>query len=787
MGTPVFLGYGSRPEVNRETLLGAARALTLPGRYEARSWEELRIDGQLIIHSILRAIDESEIALFDLTTLNPNVPFELGYSIAKHKRIGLLLEGGSESASTNLRRFSLLQGVGYFQWTDQGSIVARVSSGSFDDALPLGDELLNGLTDLQTSSLFFLPALHRSEPDARIRSVVQKAADQRVKVVVADPDENRLETLTWYASKAYASAAVLLHFEAPRRTGHEFHNARLAFVAGLSHGYGRRVLMLADVDYEVPLDYANLMRAYRSVAEAESTAAEWIESANFERADTFHRPRLELAVELRGLTFGEHVAENEIQILPSYFIATAEYQAVLDAHLSIFVGRKGSGKSANLFLAAAELASDPRVLPVVIRPAAYDFQGLIGVMSTYEDLVKAYAIEGIWKLLLLSEVARTLLERLDARPAGVPLSVEEQEFFDGVTQGPVDVRRDFGSQIDAVIQSLEQEDRLDVESRRDLLNESLHTDWISRVRHLVSPVVTHFDRVAILVDNLDKGWERSADLDATSDLLLGLLSTVGKVERELVRDLPISSNLAVTLSVFLRSDIFAHVKERAREPDKIVASVVQWSDGEVLRRVVEERFLSSRRPGTLPKELWDRFFCADIDGESTPEYLLRRVLPRPRDLIFLCNAAVGVAINRGHQQVEASDIRAAEMLYSQFAFEALLVENGITQQEFESVLLEFLGSEAIMSKAEVLEHIASAGFHDMRAEQILTRLKAVSFLGIETKKDRFDFPEIGRATEKAEILARKTAKTEASTRHIVHPAYRPFLEIVDVEAEIHLM
>ena len=42
------------------------------------------------------------------------------------------------------------------------------------------------------------------------------------------------------------------------------------------------------------------------------------------------------------------------------------------------------------------------------------------------------------------------------------------------------------------------------------------------IRDRLGPVVANRSRIAILIDNLDKGWERSADLNVLSDLLLGL-------------------------------------------------------------------------------------------------------------------------------------------------------------------------------------------------------------------------------------------------------------------------
>ena len=54
--------------------------------------------------------------------------------------------------------------------------------------------------------------------------------------------------------------------------------------------------------------------------------------------------------------------------------------------------------------------------------------------------------------------------------------------------------------------------------------------------------------------------------------------------------------------------------------------------------------------------------------------------------------------------------------------------------------------------------IKKAGIGEVGAEQVFQRLKSVSFLGIETAEKTFEFPEIGRSSEKAEILAGQAVK-----------------------------
>ena len=98
----------------------------------------------------------------------------------------------------------------------------------------------------------------------------------------------------------------------------------------------------------------------------------------------------------------------------------------------------------------------------------------------------------------------------------------------------------------------------------------------------------------------------------------------------------------------------------------------------------------------------------------------------------MCNAAVMAAVNGRHDIVEEDDILAAEMNYSQFAYEALLVENGITVGQLDSVLLEFMDSDSVLPASAVRANLSLAGVEGEKADYVIARLKAVSFLGVET-------------------------------------------------------
>lgn len=778
----IFFGYASKPEVNRETLHTATREIAASGVTNAMSWEDLAVSGRIIVKRVIEAIDQASACAFDITTLNENVLFELGYAIARAKPVWILLDKTDVEAKQRWRQFELLKSVGYVGWSNAEDIKANFLSRRPDlEDKTLYDDLIEPeLGAYISASLFYLPAFHNTEPARLIDRRLNHELVRGVRLISADPTESALNPLPWYASKVYESDCTIVHFESPRRELATLHNPRSALVAGMARGLDRKVLMLAEEDYSPPLDYGDLLKVYRSARECEAILDRWLREVNLEPRGGTRTPRVRLAAELRTLRFGEHVAENELDNLSDYFVATGSFDDVIADRNALFVGRKGTGKTANMLQAAARLSGDARNLVVVIKPASYEFTSLLALLESLPVSVQQYSIQALWKFLLTSEIANRVLEVLESRVAGIPFTEQERKLLDYVESVGFGLRDDFGARFERTVMSISGlvEQSHSEAAGRDFLNEALHTQAIGRLRSLLGPVLKSKQRVAVLIDNLDKGWERSANLDLLAQLLLGLLAAVGRVKVDFGKEDYWRERVSLTVATFLRSDIYGHVMARAREPDKMPASLVTWDDPETLLRVVEERFLAARPDGTDPNELWTRFFAPEVHGESTRDYLVSRVLPRPRDLIFLCNAAASAAANRGHQRIEEDDLMAGELTYSQFAFESLLVENGITISLFSQVLLEFLGEPAIMDGARVRGLIARAGVDASKVDAVFERLRDVSFVGLETASQRFEFPAGGHSASRADVLARKfAAEQESGVRYAVHPAFRAYLEM----------
>jgi hypothetical protein len=785
-----FFAYPSTRPTLKEAIGGFMRDINQGDNARVQSWEQCSVGGKLIIQEICRAIDSCSMFFADLTGLNANVMFELGYAIARDKRIWLVLDTSLEKQQKMFEQLRLLTTVGYAPCLNSEQMVTcfHADSPFADLNTTIYKETIEpSLRDRAGASIVYLKSRHATEASIAITKAVHAA---RCSVVVDDPQESTVRTLAWYGEQVANAAGVLCHLTSPDREGSRLESAKYSLVAGLAFGLGKKLLMLAEGDYLAPVDYRDLLKHYGRSTEATAYADEWIAPIDAselkvreERGDRLTKARL--ATELKGLRFGDYVAENETEMLTDqYFVSTAAYEDALRGACSLFVGRKGSGKTANLLKVAQELQGDRRNLICQIKPAAYEMQGIVELLRRYRQRdTKGYAIASLWKYLLYSEVARTAAARLEDRPSATH-GAPEADYLRYVDDHADLVRPEFSVRLERCVARLLSDPAatggIDVEATRTAISETLHGGILSGLKSQIAIVLQDLERIVILVDNLDKAWDKASDFEVLAEVLLGLLGAASDIPQDLGRQGRRRKSVRVNLVAFLRSDIFYKVRECAREPDKISYSRLEWDDRDLLKRVIEERFVAGHDGDVSPDDLWTRYFCEEVAGRPTSDYLLDVILARPRDLIYLMNAAVATAVNRKHTRVEPDDILEAERQYSLYALESLVVENTLPAIDLESVLFEFVGSRSVVTQNELREILAGAGIDADMFDEMVKILCGLTFLGIEIGEDRFAFGEDPQRYRRNEVQARRYSERRGQLRRYkVHPAFRAFLEITN--------
>ena len=783
--TRTFFGYPSQPGILRDTIAEASRLIGETHLTEVETWETLKIGGQIIISRICEAIDRASLSCFDLTKLNQNVMFEVGYAIGANRPIWLTRDTTDIHSSQIWRQVRLLTPVGYIGYENAEDIRQKFIQEQPQINTPtiFEKEIEPNLIAGQEIDVFYLKSVIDTEPSRRLTQRIRRYESRGLQLSVDDATESNIQPLHWYGQQIYQANSVLAHFCSQHRIGALIHNARAALICGLAFGMKKPLLMLAEEEYAAPLDYGHLLITYGNTRECVDQADRWLSARKTKRKarqseETTALKTHHLATELRSLRLGEHVAENEAAELTDYFVETASYNEVLTRQLALFVGRKGTGKTANLIRAAAELAEDKRNVVCVIKPAGYEMDSLVALLQRFRQFdAKSYLVESMWKFLIYSELGAVALEAIRAREqvTGVPPIGDEWALAQYVQDPANGLNEEFSVRLEHVVTRLADiAPDSSIGSTRMKISEGLHSTVLSTLRKLLGNVLTDKERVAILIDNLDKAWKRRAETEVLSELILGLISSIGRIQNDFKAATGGRQPIKFTAAIFIRSDIFTYVSRAAREPDKIPVSHINWNDKDLLLRVIEERYVAARQFAVSPNELWEKLFCPTIEGQETRDYIWSNVLSRPRDIVYLCNAAIINAVNRGHQVVKEQDVIDARKYYSQFAFEALLVENGISISEIESVLYEFVGGSAIRTEEEVQTAVRASGISDNRRMEVLQHLLRVSFLGRETKPGVFQYSEVvsaWRAVLGQRLLGGQTP------HYSIHPAFRPYLEV----------
>jgi hypothetical protein len=106
----------------------------------------------------------------------------------------------------------------------------------------------------------------------------------------------------------------------------------------------------------------------------------------------------------------------------------------------------------------------------------------------------------------------------------------------------------------------------------------------------------------------------------------------------------------------------------------------------------------------------------------------------------------------------------------------LLVES-IARFDLEDALYELAGLDAVIEESVVAALLVEKGLPN---EAVISWLLRASFFGIEINDDVFDYPEGEPGEKRARVLARRfSEQTSRPARLRVHPAFRPYLQILD--------
>lgn len=777
-----FYAYAGHKEDLKEDIRDAVKAINESGNNIVIStWEDYSIGGKFIIDDILSSIEHCDLFMCDLTYINFNVLYELGYAIAKEKKIWISLNKTHSDSVLNYKNFKPLTTIGYAGYSNSYEL-----ENSFYSELPhvsgkkieIGNkqnELIDSLVYLKSEASTSASNIATSLIN---KSPLPKKVDDKLEITAP---------LNWYLENLQNSLGVIIHFHTTKSDQEtSFDVGRKALVAGLAKGLGCNTLLLAHSPFQAPLDYDHELNIHSTADDCEMILKKWLEPLHEEFKEKVedykgYEAGKKALGKLSNLIIGDYVAENESGNLLDYFLETAEYKEALNSQKILFVGRKGTGKTANLIKLKNQFALNKRNFVVSIQPQGHEFEGILDILDKLsQSSEEGHLIESIWKYLIYSEIAKQYFDYLDSLPLHYTMSEDETEFCDFVQINERFINADFTLRLENIINNLKTIEETDtLEQQRYKVSEFLHNTMINHLRKLLGKVLHKKENVKILVDNLDKSWNDNAELNKLSTLLFGLLNVIHRITDEFEKTNYNYINVNLSLIVFLRSDIFSRVMLNVQERDKIATKYLKWTDSNLLFRVIEERINYSSEGVSSPEALWNNYFCPHVRGMPIREYIINLIIPRPRDIIFLFKAALQKAINHGHTRVEEEDFIDAEYLYSEYAIFSLFPENGNRINDLEELLYEFAGSSSIISQEELEQYLNKIS-KSMNVNELVKVLCEMTFVGQEIQDGQFEYYGYKRPDKLIDKLAEKLSEQNGcSKRYKINPAFHAYLDITN--------
>lgn len=763
-----FVVYPSEPEFISSTIEQAVKSLkSNASDLVVNTWRSMHISGQIIFCEICKSLRASRAAIADVTTLNFNVLFEIGYALGLGLTVMPVRDTTVVRDTKDFDELGILDVLGYIDFQNSVDLAAALP-----EALRRARPVSTHVSVNFEQPLFFVKSHIHSEGVVKLLSALKKSG---IKFRTFDPRETSRLSLHDALKQVNSSLGVVAHLVSQDRRGASAHNGRSALLCGLAMAAGKRVLMLQEGEFRQPIDYRDIIASYSDPAKVPSLVVPFIKRLVDALQPSRFVPTVLPLTPLEMIDLGDLAAENEISALRSYFVATAQYNEARRGHGRLVVGRKGAGKTAIFYSVRNAFWNSRSHLVLDLKPEGHQFTKLReAVLTPLSRGMQEHVLTAFWSYLLLMEIALKIVREEKQHASRNP---ERAALYEAVQKAAgIDLdfeQGDFSERLLTLVDS--------IVARRGCMEDILRTEnvteliYASDVRLLQETVAAFLqskEGVWLLIDNLDKGWPVGGAQPEDILLLRCLLEATRKLQRQLER-----RDVEFRCIVFIRNDVFDHLLSGTPDKGKDTAILLQWTDAEAFKEVLRRRIVASTGHDDIFERLWATYFDTHVRGEDSFTYMLSRTLLRPRDLLRFVRQCVNVAVNRGHPKVTEDDILTAEKAYSDDQLQEVSFELQDISPSYGDVLYAFIGVQPVLSSSDVQTRLRAAGTKDEDLNRVVELLLWFGFLGVLNRSEEEDERYSSHYQHRVE---RMLMGLPSPPTYVVHPAFRTALGAVEI-------
>jgi nucleoside 2-deoxyribosyltransferase len=415
--------YPNEPAIISATIEEAVQRLRMASASKRwLSWKDLATPGQIIFCVICKALRFTNFAVADVTTLNFNLLFEIGYAIGLGIPVVPLRDTSYIKDEKIFSELGLIDTLGYIDFENSTQLVDAILSRPRAGLVLPHTPAVN-----KERPLFIVKSPVQTEGMVRLMSGLKKSG---LRFRSFDPRESARLSLHDAFKQAYSSMGVVVHLMAPCRRDALTHNSRCAFIAGMAMAANRQVLMLQETHVAQPIDYRDVIKSYTSPRAIPDLLIPFVRSVVEKLQEHRFVPTSLPLTPLEKIDLGDIAAENEILALRSYFVPTGQYNEAKRGHARLVIGRKGSGKTAIFYAIRSAYGRDRSQLVLDLKPEGHQFTKLReAILNELSPGFQQHVLTAFWNYLLLMEIAHKILS--DEEPASYRDSYL-REAYDGI-------------------------------------------------------------------------------------------------------------------------------------------------------------------------------------------------------------------------------------------------------------------------------------------------------------------------------------------------------------------
>ena len=395
MSISVFLAYPSNPPEISNFIHKAVNEYRMSYKeLDIHLWEQNDVSGRPITKEIFERIESCDFLFADITNLNFNVVFEIGYAIGLSKRTILFRSTQYDHDDALRRATGIFDTIGHEKYSSSADIVKLFLAAKDQRPLPIPDTR-------DTTTLVY--TVEPTENNADFQRIVSRLNKLNLAYRSFNPYESRRISVVDAIEHVSRSTGIVLLIIDHKLLGAREHNIRSSFVAGLSMALGRELLILVPDGVRVPLDFADVSYSFHSPNQVDEhikafAFRTFIHSRDIKEGDSRKSGLLE------DLSLGDPTAENEIQTLESYFVPTAQYDSALRGEVDVAVGRKGSGKTALFSQVRSRMQKDRENIVIDLKPESYQLIRLREeILARLNEGAQLHLIKAFWEYIILLE------------------------------------------------------------------------------------------------------------------------------------------------------------------------------------------------------------------------------------------------------------------------------------------------------------------------------------------------------------------------------------------------